>query len=242
MHSTQNLNDGYLGSGLYIQRSIQKHGRDAHVREVLEIFETREDLVFAEIALITEDLMSDPLCMIMKSGGLGGFPKMMQSWSKGKKFSDDHRKNLSEAHTGKILTPEHIQNITDATKARWADPEYKLKLKESMERYYSDDTARQKMSESVSKAWECPVLRAEQSQRLRRILGTPEQRAVKSHIANARWADPAFREKQKASRMGQKWMHHPEHGMTKVKPADIEKFVSEGWVAGRGKLNKEVKV
>jgi hypothetical protein len=36
MHSTNNLEDGYLGSGKILGYSIAKHGRENHKREILE--------------------------------------------------------------------------------------------------------------------------------------------------------------------------------------------------------------
>ena len=48
MHSTNNLNDGYLGSGSYLRNAIHKHGKDNFKREIIEMFDKREDLANAE--------------------------------------------------------------------------------------------------------------------------------------------------------------------------------------------------
>ena len=37
MHSTNNLNDGYLGSGKRLRYSIQKYGVDSHIKEIFKI-------------------------------------------------------------------------------------------------------------------------------------------------------------------------------------------------------------
>lgn len=73
MHSTSNLDDGYMGSGLRLRRSIRKYGVDNHTKEILEFFETRELLIEAEKKAITPDMLTDENCMNLKKGGSGGF-------------------------------------------------------------------------------------------------------------------------------------------------------------------------
>jgi len=72
MHSTSKLDDGYLGSGNRLRRSIRKYGKENFKLEILEFFESREDLANAEKKLITEDILKDPMCMNLKFGGQGG--------------------------------------------------------------------------------------------------------------------------------------------------------------------------
>jgi hypothetical protein len=73
MHSTDNLNDGYLGSGLRLRRSIRRNGKENFKLEILEFFSNRTDLSNREAKLVNEDLLKDPLCMNLKQGGFGGF-------------------------------------------------------------------------------------------------------------------------------------------------------------------------
>lgn len=71
IHSTNNLDDGYLGSGCYFYRSIKKYGKENFQREILEFFDCREDLSNAEKNLITEDFVKDPNCYNVQMGGEG---------------------------------------------------------------------------------------------------------------------------------------------------------------------------
>lgn len=121
MHSTHNLDDGYMGSGLRLRRSIRKYGVDNHTKEILEYSNSREDLVLREIAIVNEDLLLDDLCMNLKCGGTGGFSSeehMMKCSKAGNdalkhklkndnellnKFSKIASDNLRKAHSsGKI--------------------------------------------------------------------------------------------------------------------------------------------
>jgi hypothetical protein len=96
MHSTNNLDDGYLGSGKRLGYSLNKHGRENHQIERIEFFEIRKDLKNREIELVNEALLHDPLCMNLKIGGEGGFS------------NEEHRKKCTIA----------------GLKSQWNNPEY----------------------------------------------------------------------------------------------------------------------
>jgi len=72
MHSTNNLEDGYVGSGKRLGYSIRKHGKENHICEKQEFFETREELKQKEIEIVNEDLLKDSMCMNLQPGGNGG--------------------------------------------------------------------------------------------------------------------------------------------------------------------------
>jgi len=71
MHSTDNLEDGYLGSGTFLWHSIKKHGKENHKREILEYLPSRKSLKKREEEIITEDFIKDNNCMNINSGGGG---------------------------------------------------------------------------------------------------------------------------------------------------------------------------
>lgn len=95
MHSTSNLDDGYMGSGKRLRYSLRKHGVNNHVKEILEFFETRELLIEAEINSITPDMITDTNCMNLKGGGEGGFSseehQIKASKGRGAYFVDKYR-------------------------------------------------------------------------------------------------------------------------------------------------------
>jgi len=87
MHSTCNLDDGYMGSGKRLRYSLRKHGVDNHKKEIIQFFETRELLVEAEKEAITPDMITDNNCMNLREGGIGGFS------------SEEHRQKFFENST-----------------------------------------------------------------------------------------------------------------------------------------------
>jgi len=72
MHSTSNLEDGYLGGGKRIKNSIKKHGKEFHRKEILEFLDNRKLLINREIEIINQELLNDPLCINLSLGGSGG--------------------------------------------------------------------------------------------------------------------------------------------------------------------------
>ena len=72
MHSCYDINDGYMGSGVVLRRSIRKYGVENHVKEILEFLPTREALVLREREIVNKELIGDGKCMNLKEGGYGG--------------------------------------------------------------------------------------------------------------------------------------------------------------------------
>jgi len=84
MHSTSNMDDGYIGSGKKLCFSIKKYGKENFKCEILEILPDRESLKKREIELVNEDLLKDKTCLNLRLGGEGG----------GGFFSKEHRYNF----------------------------------------------------------------------------------------------------------------------------------------------------
>ena len=87
MHSTSNLEDGYMGSGKRLRYSIRKYGKDNHTKIILEFLPNRESLKEREIEIVNSDLLLDENCINLKIGGYGG----------GKFYSEEHRLKCSKA-------------------------------------------------------------------------------------------------------------------------------------------------
>lgn len=71
VHSTENLNDGYFGSGIELKRNIKKYGRDNFSMHILEYKETRDEVLMLEQTIVNPTLLKDPLCLNLSIGGNG---------------------------------------------------------------------------------------------------------------------------------------------------------------------------
>tara|TARA_R110000782_G_scaffold109298_1_gene198269 strand:+ start:50 stop:688 length:639 start_codon:yes stop_codon:yes gene_type:complete len=145
MHSTDNLNDGYLGSGTRLRRSIRKNGIEHFKIEFLEFFDTRTELANREKELVNEDLIKDEMCLNLKPGGQGGlvdaeharkFKEGSIKWNKAQWENPEYREkislvlrnNMKENHRlgkikydgmkGKNISEEHKRKIGEANKIK----------------------------------------------------------------------------------------------------------------------------
>jgi hypothetical protein len=95
MHSTDNLEDGYLGSGRRLKYSINKYGVDNHIREILEFCDSRESLKQREKDVVNLNEIAKEECMNMCVGGEGRVFSIEES-RKGAITTNNLRKELSK--------------------------------------------------------------------------------------------------------------------------------------------------
>lgn len=119
MHSTDNLDDGYLGSGFLLTRSIKAYGKDCHVREILEFADDRVSLRIKERNLITADKINDELCLNLKLGGEGGWEDVNQ-WpsTRLRSLSEEQRSKISESLKGRVQSEETRTKISESNKGK----------------------------------------------------------------------------------------------------------------------------
>ena len=60
VHSTNNINDRYLGSGIKLNKAIKKYGRHNFKREILSFFDTLEEAYLEELFIINQEWVNNP--------------------------------------------------------------------------------------------------------------------------------------------------------------------------------------
>lgn len=142
MHSTDNLDDGYVGSGKRLWFSINYHGKENHVKEIIEFLPTRKALKEREKSIVTKLLILEPLCMNLQEGGVGGF------------VNEEHMLKCSKA--GNIAFKEKLKNDKEffekfsKQRSEISKNSYfegKIKRPDWNGKYHSEET-KQKMSET----------------------------------------------------------------------------------------------
>lgn len=131
VHSTENLDDGYLGSGTRLLASIRKHGKSAHAKHIIKMHDTRELADLHEQQLVIRDLLKDPLCLNLTTGGKHGShehllstKQKMSAATKGVKKSEEHRRKISEALKGRKRSAEHCTNLSKVAQERVRNPNW----------------------------------------------------------------------------------------------------------------------
>lgn len=97
VHKTDNLNDGYLGSGKRLGYAIKKYSEENFEKEILEFFDTYEKALDFESEIVTEELILDSSCYNIALGGLSDIGFLRQGPS------------LRNKITKKIINPKNIE-------------------------------------------------------------------------------------------------------------------------------------
>jgi len=109
-HATNNLNDGYLGSGKYFLKTINKYGYKNFKREILQecnnIIEARE---LEGYYIIENNTLYPNGYNISPKGGIG---------FNGAILAESTKQKISKSNTGKIRTPEMRKNISKGGKGK----------------------------------------------------------------------------------------------------------------------------
>lgn len=154
MHSTDNLDDGYLGSGSQLRRAINKHGKENFTIEIIKFCKDRDELKSKEKELVTIQEIAKKECMNLRVGGGGmdykppisdetrkkmseaqkkrpinwdAIEKATQKWT-GSHHTEESKKKISESNIGKTHTDEMKQHFSHVMYERWKDPNERAKF------------------------------------------------------------------------------------------------------------------
>ncbi|YP_010843951.1 SegH [Salmonella phage KM16] len=122
-HSTDNINDGYMGSGKLIQAALLKYGRKNFYKEILHVFDNERQMYNKEAELVTEEYCSKENTYNIKPGGKGGTAYEQTL---------EHRRKNSLANKGKKRTAETKIAISNALKKYKRTPEHQTNLNKAV--------------------------------------------------------------------------------------------------------------
>ena len=188
VHSTNDINDGYRGSGKVIQCLLKSHPDSAFITTIICHYNTRLEASDAE-AMIVQDFILNrnhfPLILNCKTGGDNGYLPTHTAESK-LKCSISAKKALED--------PELRARRKVNQKIAQNKPEVKAKRIAS---YYSNRAANKNFTDNISvatlKVWADPVLRA----KMMAARSTPES-FIKRSQASKRPCSEATKIKLKA--------------------------------------------
>lgn len=143
MHSTDNLKDGYIGSGTRLRRLIYKHGKEIFKFEILEFLSNRNLLKKRESEIVNTELLSEHKCMNLKPGGSGGFINLK------------HQKKCSEAgnraFSNKIKSDKEFRNNFKKLKRKHFNEQLSSNKRQQINNFSCDWTGKKHTTESKLK-------------------------------------------------------------------------------------------
>ena len=110
-HSTDNLNDGYLGSGVGISRAIKRYGAENFKRDILEFVNSEEEKWKCEIDHITPEIVQDDMSYNQVAGG--------KNWIAAMKRTGDERLKQHQSKAGKIGSDIFLKSLNEDQLKKW---------------------------------------------------------------------------------------------------------------------------
>ena len=125
MHQTEDLDDGYLGSGLVLKETISKYGKSNFEKKILFVFDNKNDMINKEKELVTEEFIKLQSNYNQCIGGSGG------PLRKGIKLSEETKQKISK-NTKIALQDSKIQkHLSKIRKGKKHTKESKDKMSRS---------------------------------------------------------------------------------------------------------------
>lgn len=144
VHETDNLDDGYMGSGTYLRRSISKYGIQNFQKEILQYFSSSEEMYQREREIVNEEFLKRKDVYNKNLGGNGG-------WH----YINNNKKNV-DIVAQKILHPDLNERAIKARREKGVgvdnDPALRCKGGQKARELkvgYMDPVIRQKGVESA---------------------------------------------------------------------------------------------
>ena len=160
VHSTNNLNDGYFGSGKILMLAVKKYGKTIFKKEILEFFNSAEDMFNAERNIVNEEFVNRSDTYNIKEGGLGntsnGSKKLWENTkyrekvitrSLSKFWNDpEHKAKLQKVYQ----TEKYKQTLRAATKISANESNKIMRTSETSKERWQDEAYRKNMSTKTS--------------------------------------------------------------------------------------------
>ncbi len=125
-HSTEDLEDGYMGSGTLLIRAIKKHGIENFRKHIIKMCETSEEAFEIERQVVNEQFVADENTYNMTTGGLGG-PHNKSWWTN----HPEKRAELSKVMSVR-MTKLHADRNAYVVTCDWTGRRHTLETRNKM--------------------------------------------------------------------------------------------------------------
>lgn len=145
-HQTNNLDDGYLGSGKWLKHAIKKYGKESFKYEILYFLPSKEEMFALERTIVNETLVKDPLSYNLKIGGSGGNPGIVGAFS-GRNHSEETKEKQRRAALKQIVTDQTRKKLSENNAMR-NNPEVRKKVSNTLTGRICSDEHKSRVAEA----------------------------------------------------------------------------------------------
>ncbi len=155
-HSTENMDDGYLGSGIAIMRALDKYGRENFKRTILQMCKDVHIAYFHETLYVNPDWVNRDDTYNLVPGGLGGYgakhseetKKRLSEAQTGKKASEETKRKMSVSHMGNVPSKETREKLSKSLTGRALSEKHKAAVSKTLTGYKHTEEAKKNMGDS----------------------------------------------------------------------------------------------
>lgn len=125
VHKTQNLDDGYMGSGKILKRAFAKHGLENFEKTILETFNTAAEMFAREKGVVNDEFLARLDTYNLRRGGTGGFDYINSNAEsrilKNQKAARVVNSLRLERYGKKLHSPETLEKLKQTGRQRYLE-------------------------------------------------------------------------------------------------------------------------
>lgn len=127
-HATNDVNDGYMGSGKFLKRAIKKFGKENFNKEILFVYDCKQEMFNKEAELVNEEFIKRDDNYNLKIGGSGGNPGLVGAFS-GMRHSEETKEKIRNIQfTRTPMSEATKQKLSNTRKSICSTSEFKNKM------------------------------------------------------------------------------------------------------------------
>jgi group I intron endonuclease len=149
-HKTENIDDGYIGTGVVFSQAVKKYGKESFVRKVLELCDTQESMLEKESKIVDEGFINRGDTYNLIKGGTGVY-HTHNSIETRQKISDTRKRKIKSGEIilgmqGRKHSEETKRKMSKVAKGLLKSEETKKKISESLKGNRLSEQTRKKIS------------------------------------------------------------------------------------------------
>lgn len=233
-HSTNVLEDGYLGSGPKFRRFLKDHPDSKVSREILSTWNTVEEALLEEERIVTLGMLRDPLCLNSIRGG-GSFD------TTGRVPSQEERENQSRKLKGHKSSEKQKQAVSAKLRGRQSPTKGKVWVSLGEDRHLVDPENLQNWLEAGYQTG-IPGSTKQGSRKFHENSVWVHKKGESKLIKKEKLAEylcQGFEEGRVLGKGKKVWMVKEGEKPKMVKIEEISNFEKLGWIKGREYDNRQ---
>lgn len=181
IHSTDNINDGYIGSGIAFTDAVKKYGRTNFTRKILHYCDTREEASDYEEFYVTKEFIEERTNYNLTVGG-----------NNRSLFSESSKRQMSQSTIESLKNPEYRKKLSIAAKNNMT-PERKKQISIDVRKGMTKEVCKHisdKMKLRGCSDTQRKVLKQNAINNANKTRGTKKDKEFKKKISESRLANP----------------------------------------------------